>query len=144
MCDDFTTSYNFVQWPSLPGMYMTSLNYIGSPWSTMTLGDYCTLPFLYLHHNLLCMSYVLLVTPSYPYSSYTICTVMSSYSKIDVLLLRHLEQEFQDRTETRVNWNGTFGWKKNAIALLEIFVQETHISSFNQTSDKLAIHPISL
>ena len=34
--------------------------------------------------------------------------------------------------------------KKNAIALLEIFVQETHISSFNQTSDKLAIHPISL
>ena len=26
-------------------LYMTSLNYIGSPWSTMTLGDYHTLQF---------------------------------------------------------------------------------------------------
>jgi len=31
-----------------------------------------------------------------------------------------------------------------AIALLQIFVQETHIRNFNQTSDKLALHPIGL
>ena len=31
-----------------------------------------------------------------------------------------------------------------AIALLQIFVQETHIRNFNQTSDKLALRPTSL